>query len=85
MGRYKAGRITEDQFYEIECKACGGPGACTFMGTANTMNCIVEALGLALPGCATLRRSIPTGPTCAAPAAGASSNSCAKVCMPGPC
>ena len=54
MGRYKAGRITEEQFYEIECKACGGPGACAFMGTANTMNCIVEALGLSLPGCATL-------------------------------
>ena len=54
MGRYKAGRITEEQFYEIECKACGGPGAYAFMGTANTMNCIVEALGLALPGCATL-------------------------------
>ena len=54
MGRYKAGRITEEQFYEIECKACGGPGACAFMGTANTMNCIVEALGLTLPGCATL-------------------------------
>ena len=54
MGRYKAGRITEEEFYEIECKACEGPGACSFMGTANTMNCIVEALGLALPGCATL-------------------------------
>jgi dihydroxy-acid dehydratase len=54
MGRYKAGRITEDEFYEIECRACGGPGACAFMGTANTMNCIVEALGLSLPGCATL-------------------------------
>jgi dihydroxy-acid dehydratase len=54
MGRYKAGRITEEEFYEIECRACGGPGACAFMGTANTMNCIVEALGLSLPGCATL-------------------------------
>lgn len=54
MGRYQAGRITEEEFYEIECKACEGPGACSFMGTANTMNCIVEALGLALPGCATL-------------------------------
>jgi dihydroxy-acid dehydratase len=54
MGRYKAGRITEQEFYEIECKACEGPGACSFMGTANTMNCIVEALGLSLPGCATL-------------------------------
>ena len=54
MGRYKVGRITEQEFYEIECKACEGPGACSFMGTANTMNCIVEALGLSLPGCATL-------------------------------
>ena len=54
MGRYQAGRITEEEFYEIECKACEGPGACGFMGTANTMNCIVEALGLSLPGCATL-------------------------------
>jgi dihydroxy-acid dehydratase len=54
MGRYKAGSITEEEFYEIECGACGGPGACAFMGTANTMNCIVEALGLSLPGCATL-------------------------------
>jgi dihydroxy-acid dehydratase len=54
MGRYKAGRITEAEFYAIECGACPGPGACGFMGTANTMACIVETLGLALPGCATL-------------------------------
>jgi dihydroxy-acid dehydratase len=54
MGRYKAGRITEEEFYEIERCACPGPGACGFMGTANTMACIVESLGLALPGCATL-------------------------------
>ena len=48
------GRITEDEFYQIECRACGGPGACGFMATANTMACIVETLGLTLPGCATL-------------------------------
>jgi dihydroxy-acid dehydratase len=54
MGRYKAGRINEEEFYRIECRACGGPGACGFMGTANTMACIVETLGLTLPGCATL-------------------------------
>jgi dihydroxy-acid dehydratase len=59
MGRYKAGRITEEEFYEIECAACGGPGACSFMGTANTMGCIVEALGLSLPGCATLPATDP--------------------------
>jgi dihydroxy-acid dehydratase len=54
MGSISAGRISQDEFYEIECQACPGPGACSFMGTANTMNCIVEALGLSLPGCATL-------------------------------
>ncbi len=54
MGRYKAGHISEETFYEIECLACGGPGACAFMGTANTMASVAEALGLTLPGCATL-------------------------------
>ena len=54
MGRYLAGRISEEEYHDIECNACGGPGACSFMGTANTMNCVVEALGLSLPGCATL-------------------------------
>lgn len=54
MGRYKAGLINAEEFYEIECGACPGAGACSFLGTANTMACIVEALGLSLPGCATL-------------------------------
>ena len=62
MGRYKAGRISEAEFYEIERCACPGPGACGFMGTANTMACIVEALGLALPGCATLPARDPDRP-----------------------
>ncbi|MCX7670001.1 MAG: dihydroxy-acid dehydratase, partial [Anaerolineae bacterium] len=62
MGRYKAGQISEAEFYEIECHACNGPGACGFMGTANTMACIVEALGLALPGCATLPARDPARP-----------------------
>jgi dihydroxy-acid dehydratase len=54
MGRYKAGRVTEAEFAAIEQCACPGSGACGFMGTANTMACIVETLGLTLPGCATL-------------------------------
>ncbi|MEJ5199368.1 MAG: dihydroxy-acid dehydratase, partial [Anaerolineae bacterium] len=62
MGRYKAGQIGEAEFYEIECHACNGPGACGFMGTANTMACIVEALGLALPGCATMPALDPARP-----------------------
>lgn len=59
MGRLTAGLIDEKGFYEIECKACPGPGACSFMGTANTMSCCVEALGLSLPGCATLPSTSP--------------------------
>ena len=54
MGKRKANKITADDFYAIERCACPGPGACNFMGTANTMNCVTEALGLTLPRCATL-------------------------------
>ena len=54
MGRYKAGHITAEAFHEIECRACNGPGACAFMGTANTMAAVAETLGLTLPRCATL-------------------------------
>ena len=54
MGRYKAGLISAEELDEIETSACPGPGACSFMGTANTMSCIVEALGMTLPGAATL-------------------------------
>jgi dihydroxy-acid dehydratase len=54
MGRYKHGAITAQAFHEIERQACSGPGACGFMGTANTMAAVTETLGLSLPGCATL-------------------------------
>jgi dihydroxy-acid dehydratase len=83
MGRYKAGRITEEEFYEIERCACPGPGACGFMGTANTMACIVESLGLALPGCATLPALDPARR--ATPVAAGSSSWCGRTCVRGPC
>jgi dihydroxy-acid dehydratase len=54
MGRLKAGKISQDEFFAIESHACPGPGACNFMGTASTMNCVTEMLGLTLPRCATL-------------------------------
>ncbi len=54
MGRVKAGLISAEEFHTIESCACPGPGACNFMGTASTMNCATEALGLTLPRCATL-------------------------------
>jgi len=60
MGRYKAGHISEEEFYQVECNACPGPGACAFMGTASTMNIMVETLGLSLPGCATMPALDPT-------------------------
>ena len=60
MGRYETGAISEETFHEIECQACVGPGACAFMGTANTMASIVEALGFSLPRCATLPATDPT-------------------------
>jgi len=53
MGRYKAGKITASQFAEIEEHICAGAGACSMMGTACTMACLVEAMGLSLPGSAT--------------------------------
>ena len=59
MGRYTAGLMSEEEFYEVECNACPGPGACSFMGTANTMCTVVEALGLSLPGCASLPAVAP--------------------------
>lgn len=51
-GAFKAGRITEEEFKEIENSVCPGPGSCQMMGTANTMCCLTEALGLSLPGSA---------------------------------
>ena len=54
MGRLKAGKISEQEFYDIESHACPSAGACNFMGTANTMTCVTETLGLSLPSCATL-------------------------------
>jgi dihydroxy-acid dehydratase len=54
MGKLRANKISEDEFHAIESHACPGPGACNFMGTASTMNCVTETLGLTLPQCATL-------------------------------
>jgi len=50
VGAYKAGKITEAQLKELEDSACPTCGSCSGMFTANSMNCLLEALGLALPG-----------------------------------
>ena len=54
IGEFKIGKLTEEEFLLIEQETCCGAGACNMMGTANTMACIVEAMGLSLPGCATM-------------------------------
>ena len=53
VGELTAGKITQEDFVEIEKRACPGPGSCSGLFTANTMACLTEALGLSLPGCAT--------------------------------
>ena len=50
VGKYQAGEISEDELTEVEGKACPTCGSCAGMYTANTMNCLTEALGMALPG-----------------------------------
>ncbi|WP_031516773.1 dihydroxy-acid dehydratase [Desulfofalx alkaliphila] len=50
VGQVKAGRLTEQQLAELEEEACPGCGSCSGMFTANSMNCLSEALGMALPG-----------------------------------
>jgi dihydroxy-acid dehydratase len=59
MGRFRAGVISQEEFHTIERAACPGPGACSFLGTANTMACVAEALGMTLSGCATLAAEAP--------------------------
>lgn len=50
VGAVSAGTMSEDELYDLESKACPGCGSCSGMFTANSMNCMTEALGLALPG-----------------------------------
>lgn len=54
VGAVKSGNMTQEQLYEIEDFACPGCGSCSGMFTANSMNCLSEALGLALPGNGTI-------------------------------
>lgn len=54
VGACKAGIITEDELTECEERACPGCGSCAGMYTANSMNCLCEAIGIALPGNGTI-------------------------------
>lgn len=54
VGSFKAGKISEDELLEFENTACPTCGSCSGMFTANSMNCLSEVLGLALPGNGTI-------------------------------
>lgn len=54
VGSVKAGRMNEDELCDIENAACPGCGSCAGMFTANSMSCLCEALGIALPGNGTI-------------------------------
>ncbi len=54
VGKIKEGAINEAELLELEKSACPGCGSCAGMFTANSMNCLCEALGIALPGNGTI-------------------------------
>ena len=54
VGAYKAGMISDEQLEECTENCCPGCGSCSGMYTANSMNCLCEAVGIALPGNGTI-------------------------------
>lgn len=52
VGMHSAGNMPEEELFELECVACPSAGSCGGQFTANTMACVSEAMGLALPGSA---------------------------------
>jgi dihydroxy-acid dehydratase len=54
VGKYESGEITADDLSDLECNACPSGGSCSGMFTANSMNTLMEAMGIALPGNGTI-------------------------------
>ncbi len=54
VGAYHSGKISREELGRLEAAACPGCGSCSGMFTANSMNCLCEALGMALPGNGTI-------------------------------
>jgi dihydroxy-acid dehydratase len=52
VGAHNIGALSDDELHELECAACPSSGSCGGLFTANTMACVSEAIGLALPGSA---------------------------------
>ena len=55
IGALEKGLISKEELYEIECAACPGQGSCAGMFTANTMASVGEAIGMSLPGTASIQ------------------------------
>lgn len=54
IGAYRENKISSEELYAIECHACPTWGSCSGLFTANSMNCLCESLGIALPGNGTI-------------------------------
>ncbi|UZR99720.1 dihydroxy-acid dehydratase [Chondrinema litorale] len=54
VGKYEAGNMSDEELLDIECNACPSGGSCSGMFTANSMNTLMEAMGIALPGNGTI-------------------------------
>ncbi len=54
VGAYNAGKLSDEKLLEYECKTCPTCGSCSGMYTANSMNCLTEALGMGLKGNGTI-------------------------------
>ena len=54
VAKFNVGKISEEELYELECSGCPTAGSCSGMFTANSMNCLCEAIGMALPGNGTI-------------------------------
>jgi dihydroxy-acid dehydratase len=59
VGQHEAGEITDEELLDIECNACPSGGSCSGMFTANSMNTLMEAMGIALPGNGTILALTP--------------------------
>ena len=60
VGKYNAGQINDDELKDLEKNGCPTCGSCSGMFTANSMNCLMEVLGLALPGNGTILATDPS-------------------------
>ena len=59
VGQHAEGNMSDSELYEIECEACPSGGSCSGMFTANSMNTLCEAMGVALPGNGTVLAMTP--------------------------